>query len=179
MISRCTPRVVIVSTPNVEYNLNMMVRCKSESEGQPHCDTGWATKREREGDEAFLARLKQATKDGRLCKGCATVASNMRPKVEDYPLREKVDHRFEFTQSEFKRWAEGLALEHGYTVSFDGIGGGEFGEAAQATFHGPGPSSQVAVFERKQAVQPIRPSPSPGTLATLVWDSAEDGTARF
>ena len=60
------------------------------------------------------------------------------------------DHRFEWTQGEFKEWAAGLAAAHGYRVRFDGIGGGPFGEKQRPNepWHGPGPSSQVAIFER-------------------------------
>ena len=60
------------------------------------------------------------------------------------------DHRFEWTRAEFRAWAEGLAAEHGYSVRFDGVGGGAWDEERQpgAPCHGPGPSSQVAIFER-------------------------------
>ena len=52
--------------------------------------------------------------------------------------------------------AEGLATQHNYTVSFHGIGGGPLNEPSNpgsmgAPWHGPGPITQAAVFERPPA----------------------------
>ena len=70
------------------------------------------------------------------------------PDVGGYPLRNP-DHRFEWTRDEFRAWAEGLAHDFGYTVSFHGIGGGPFDERVPyGVWRGPGPQTQAVVFER-------------------------------
>ncbi|QBJ98096.1 3' terminal RNA ribose 2'-O-methyltransferase Hen1 [Rhodococcus sp. ABRD24] len=51
------------------------------------------------------------------------------------------DHRFEYTRTQFEIWAAGLAVTHGYDVSFSGIG--ELDET-----HGT--PTQMAVFTRKE-----------------------------
>lgn len=49
------------------------------------------------------------------------------------------DHRFEWSRAEFQAWANGVAAEHGYQVSFSGIG-----DCDQQL----GEPSQMAVFSR-------------------------------
>ncbi|XBI99118.1 hypothetical protein VPH35_019266 [Triticum aestivum] len=49
------------------------------------------------------------------------------------------DHKFEWTRSQFQRWAIGLAASHNYTVEFSGVGGSS---------DEPGYASQIAVFRR-------------------------------
>lgn len=60
------------------------------------------------------------------------------------------DHRFEWTRSQFRTWAGGLAVEYGYEVEYSGVGGN--GEE-----EGPGFASQVAVFSRCQGISKKRP----------------------
>lgn len=70
------------------------------------------------------------------------------PPVSSYPLRNP-DHRFEWTRAELRQWAEPLAAQFGYTVRFDGVGGGPLDEpAVHGVWHGPGPITQIAIFER-------------------------------
>eukprot|EP00965_Chrysotila_dentata_P211003 6186225-Pleurochrysis_carterae.AAC.1 len=69
------------------------------------------------------------------------------PPIEQYELRNS-DHRFEWTRAEFMHWAGGLADTYGYSVRYLGIGGGPMDEENNAdVWHGPGPQTQVAVFE--------------------------------
>uniref|UniRef100_A0A8R7PAT5 Small RNA 2'-O-methyltransferase n=1 Tax=Triticum urartu TaxID=4572 RepID=A0A8R7PAT5_TRIUA len=49
------------------------------------------------------------------------------------------DHKFEWTRSQFQRWATGLAASHDYTVEFSGVG---------CSSDEPGYASQIAVFRR-------------------------------
>nr|WP_226895486.1 3' terminal RNA ribose 2'-O-methyltransferase Hen1 [Luteolibacter marinus] len=49
------------------------------------------------------------------------------------------DHRFEWTRAEFRNWAERVAADHGYAVSYEGLG-------EEHPEHGP--PSQMAVFTR-------------------------------
>jgi 3' terminal RNA ribose 2'-O-methyltransferase Hen1 len=49
------------------------------------------------------------------------------------------DHRFEWTRSEFRAWAEPVAVRHGYRVTFGGVG-----EEDAAL----GPPTQMGVFRR-------------------------------
>jgi 3' terminal RNA ribose 2'-O-methyltransferase Hen1 len=50
------------------------------------------------------------------------------------------DHRFEWTRSEFREWAERVAAAHGYAVTFEALG-------EEDPEHGP--PSQMAVFQRE------------------------------
>lgn len=63
-----------------------------------------------------------------------TLFEGMKPDAMRHP-----DHRFEWTRSEFRHWAESVALAHGYSVRFDGIG-------LEDTTHGH--PTQVAIFSR-------------------------------
>mmetsp|Transcript_11528 Transcript_11528/g.34570 ORF Transcript_11528/g.34570 Transcript_11528/m.34570 type:complete len:131 (+) Transcript_11528:33-425(+) len=123
-----------------------MVTCSEEACGGAAC-------RGRGGAGLTLDEVRARSRRGQLCKGCCTYTSLLSgappPPHAHYPLRNK-DHRFEWTRAEFRAWAEGLAAEHGYSVRFDGVGGGAWDEERQpgAPCHGPGPSSQVAIFER-------------------------------
>ena len=56
------------------------------------------------------------------------------------------------------RWAHALAAEHDMSVRFDGVGGGPMDEVRSHTFHGPGPSTQIAVFVRREGAA-VPPSP--------------------
>ncbi len=58
----------------------------------------------------------------------------MQPDAMRHP-----DHRFEWTRSEFRHWAESVSLAHGYAVRFEGIGN-------EDPAHGH--PTQVAVFTR-------------------------------
>lgn len=52
------------------------------------------------------------------------------------------DHRFEWTRSEFRHWAEATVRRHGYTVRFIPVGPED---------ERTGPPTQMAVFERKNS----------------------------
>lgn len=58
----------------------------------------------------------------------------MKPGAMRHP-----DHRFEWTRAEFRHWAESVALAHGYSVRFEGIG------AEDPAYGHP---TQMAVFVR-------------------------------
>ena len=134
LLGRCAPRALIVTTPNKEYNLNAMVKC---SRTQP-CD------------RSVLSRLSpEELKKADMCKGCGLYLYGSPPHHDAYPLR-NTDHRFEWTRAEFREWATSLAAEHGYSVRFDGAGGGAWDEKQAGMFHGPGPMSQIAIFERTE-----------------------------
>lgn len=62
--------------------------------------------------------------------------------LKDGKLRHP-DHRFEWTRSEFENWANTVAEEHGYKVSFAPLG------PVDDTHGGP---SQMAVFKQEDAV---------------------------
>ena len=59
-------------------------------------------------------------------------------------------------------------------MRFDGVGGGPWDEKARHVFHGPGPSSQLAVFTRLAPSRvPSRPSTGEGLPhPPVVWESA-------
>ena len=187
LLGRCAPRTLIVTTPNKEFNLNLMVCC-SEVKTRGHECAG----RGREGITFDAIRA-----DRSLCKGCRLYTSLRnhapRPALELYKLRQ-ADHRFEWTRGEFRKWAAELAAQHGYDVRFDGIGGGAMDEERDPTnpCHGPGPSSQVAIFQRQAVAEPAaaalrsavqQPQSSPCPLKLVwssegnPWSSLEDGEA--
>jgi hypothetical protein len=152
MIGRLCPRVLIVSTPNVEYNLNMMVQCKKPTPcAKRHKVLAW--------DE--LEALKSS---GKLCSGCATFASGFRPQsCATYPRRNR-DHRFEWTRDEFQAWAHDLATEHQYAVRFDGVGGGPVDEEPTHKFHG------CDTRARSRTMTPILAACSPPpSLPSQAW----------
>jgi 3' terminal RNA ribose 2'-O-methyltransferase Hen1 len=62
--------------------------------------------------------------------------------LKDGKLRHP-DHRFEWTRAEFESWANMVAEEHGYSVSFTPLG------PVDDTHGGP---SQMAVFKQEDAV---------------------------
>ncbi|TDO33525.1 3' terminal RNA ribose 2'-O-methyltransferase Hen1 [Kribbella sp. VKM Ac-2527] len=53
------------------------------------------------------------------------------------------DHRFEWTRSEFREWADGVGREHGYDVSFRAVGSDD---------PEVGPPTQLALFRLKEVV---------------------------
>lgn len=63
----------------------------------------------------------------------------MKPGAMRHP-----DHRFEWTRAELRHWAESVALAHGYSVRFDGIG-------IEDSTHGH--PTQVAIFSRSDEVK--------------------------
>jgi 3' terminal RNA ribose 2'-O-methyltransferase Hen1 len=63
----------------------------------------------------------------------------MKPDAMRHP-----DHRFEWSRTEFRHWAESVALAHGYSVRFDGIG-------IEDSTHGH--PTQVAIFSRSDEVK--------------------------
>ena len=137
LLGRCQPRALLVSTPNKEFNLNMMVQCTMSTpcpRNDPHLTY----------DDVRRLQLAE-----RFCKPCALFVSGSPPSIDAYPLRCD-DHRFEWTRAEFTFWARALAAANGYSVSFDGVGGGPLDEAQRSgeRFHGPGPSTQIAIFVR-------------------------------
>ena len=137
LLGRCQPRALLVSTPNKEFNLNMMVQCTMSTpcpRNDPHLTY----------DDVRRLQLAE-----RFCKPCALFVSGSPPSIDAYPLRCD-DHRFEWTRAEFQIWARALAAANGYSVSFDGVGGGPLDEAQRTgeRFHGPGPSTQIAIFVR-------------------------------
>ncbi len=167
LLGRCAPRALIVTTPNKEYNLNRMVCCQNRTECEARHEVGL-------GEEARRRMIAR----GELCKGCALFCSGQPPPLESYPLRNK-DHRFEFTRRGFREWAEDLGSKHGYTVRYDGVGGGPLDEPYLPTncFHGPGPSALVCIFERRTGSTPVPSQVSTGGVGAsssaplCVWDS--------
>lgn len=67
------------------------------------------------------------------------------PRLAAGELRH-ADHRFEWTRAEFAEWSNSVATRWGYTVRLAGIGTGH---------HRFGAPTQLAVFSRTQAAQPL------------------------
>ena len=172
LLGRCKPHLFIVTTPNVEFNLNYMVNCKTER------STGKPCRKRHKSFESFEA-VKRAFDAGEICKGCkvfTTSQAGAAPPIDEYPKRNK-DHRFEWTREQFRGWAMGLAVERGYAVRFDGVGGGAWDETRRNISHGPGPSSQMAIFTRRTeeaAAAAVLTQPAERLLEApeVVWSSA-------
>ncbi|XP_037484997.1 small RNA 2'-O-methyltransferase-like [Triticum dicoccoides] len=96
VLSSFCPAVLIVSTPNYEYNPILQRSALPNKEEEQEQDAG-------------------------PCK-----------------FRNH-DHKFEWTRSQFQRWATVLAASHNYSVEFSGVGGSS---------NEPGYASQIAVFRR-------------------------------
>ncbi|VAH46033.1 unnamed protein product [Triticum turgidum subsp. durum] len=96
VLSSFCPAVLIVSTPNYEYNPILQRSALPNKEEEQEQDAG-------------------------PCK-----------------FRNH-DHKFEWTRSQFQRWATVLAASHNYSVEFSGVGGSS---------DEPGYASQIAVFRR-------------------------------
>lgn len=88
------------------------------------------------------------------------------------------DHRFEWTQAEFRLWAEGLGNTYGYEVEYTGVGkavGDEAGPMGAAV----GYASQMAVFTRRgddeghYVPAGAQPADSPPDDIAQVFDSRE------
>jgi 3' terminal RNA ribose 2'-O-methyltransferase Hen1 len=60
--------------------------------------------------------------------------------LEDGAVRH-ADHRFEWTRSEFRGWADSVAAEHGYTVRYLPVGDDD---------PAVGPPTQMAVFRKAE-----------------------------
>jgi SAM-dependent methyltransferase len=113
-LKKNTPRRMVLTTPNKEYNLHWV----------PQPDD-WLSQ-----------------EPGR----------RRRPPHFTLPKR-NLDHRFEFTRDEFRRWATAIGLDHGYHVRMEGIGGGPMDEHPPPDeWRGAGPITQVAIFERPAEV---------------------------
>ena len=145
LLGECKPRALVVTTPNKEYNFFNMTACSNPDKGQPACGR----------DDPGLTQ--PIVKERKFCKNCCKYFSDVEPRLDEYLLRND-DHRFEWTRAEFKQWAEDLGQRFGYSVRFDGVGGGAWTEEPPAEaprYHGfRGPSTQIAIFERLVGQEP-------------------------
>lgn len=85
----------------------------------------------------------------RVIRFCAPLcdADPLKPLGADgRPMRDR-DHKFEWTRSEFRAWAQRHAAAHGYTVTFQGVGiamdHGRWEEAAGGAGCDVGAATQV------------------------------------
>ena len=74
------------------------------------------------------------------------------------------------------------SLPWSWPIRFDGAGGGAWDENKRDAFHGPGPSSQIAIFTRRgmaAVAQKVPPEPLDERLPvpTVVWLSEALETA--
>ena len=92
------PRTVVITTPNSEYNV-LFEGLRATGEG-PQVT----------GEESG-----QAVRSGHL----PFTIYHLPPEAQRF--RHK-DHRFEWTRAEFESWANRVAADHGYSVSFSPIG---------------------------------------------------------
>ncbi|KAL3692474.1 hypothetical protein R1sor_006125 [Riccia sorocarpa] len=131
------PKVLIVSTPNFEYNPIL--------QGLP-----W--------DPLTNSLRKPVAVDVQQSEGKKLRLSEHHPldgKLKASPLKfRNEDHRFEWTRAEFQDWASNMAAEYCYDVKFSGVGG--TGEE-----DGPGFASQIALFSRKCELAKLAHCPTP------------------
>ncbi|KXZ56918.1 hypothetical protein GPECTOR_1g828 [Gonium pectorale] len=137
------PRVLVVTTPNWEYNA-VMRSCEAAATAAAPRRKGAAGS---SGSEPGAA------------PGAAPVAVPSGnwpgpPGRDGLPLR-CADHRFEWDRAEFHGWCGELAERWGYSVSYEDIGraNNEAAALAASGYSGPqdpGPATQMAVFRRRQ-----------------------------
>ncbi|KAI9209427.1 uncharacterized protein BJ171DRAFT_486976 [Polychytrium aggregatum] len=115
VFGRYQPRLVIVTTPNAEFNV-------------------------------FFPNLNYGTPH-------ATLRND--------------DHRFEWTRREFETWAQSIALDYGYAVSFTGVG---YWYNDEKTLTDIGFCTQVAIFQRNEpdpaAIAPVDTTAAPNESAS-------------
>ncbi|BBN05794.1 small RNA 2'-O-methyltransferase [Marchantia polymorpha subsp. ruderalis] len=124
------PQVLIVSTPNFEYNPIL--------QGLPWDPSTNSLKSQVEVIDGLESDVKQIRLSDHELNGCNSDISSLR----SVKFRNE-DHRFEWTRSEFRVWASNMAVDHSYDVKFSGVGGSGEDE-------GPGYASQIALFTRRK-----------------------------
>ncbi|EFJ41719.1 hypothetical protein VOLCADRAFT_98326 [Volvox carteri f. nagariensis] len=140
------PRLLLVTTPNWEYNLVMRTCEQLAAEA---ATTAAAANRRKPNSAGSPAPVPVPAVPGAHWPGP--------PGRDGLPLR-CGDHRFEWTRGEFRSWAEGLAGRWGYDVCFRGIGhaNDEAGALMSPGYKGPGDpgeATQMAIFRRKDGEQ--------------------------
>ena len=71
---------------------------------------------------ALVASVFGAARPATVIVTTPNVEHNVRyPTLAAGTFRHR-DHRFEWTRAQFTAWADGVAREHGYSVTFHGIG---------------------------------------------------------
>ncbi|CAM6105309.1 unnamed protein product [Calypogeia fissa] len=161
ILGKLQPKVLIVSTPNFEYNpilqgLEWDPTTNSLTSTQQSIEDTNTQDRVRTGShpDSILGSMEKRI---RLSDG----SSNGRVAQQAVKFRNE-DHRFEWTRAEFRAWASKMAEDYKYDVTFDGVGGS--GED-----DGPGYASQIAIFTRR--------SSSP-RLVELHAESSSNGDGR-
>ncbi|GLI69182.1 hypothetical protein VaNZ11_013751, partial [Volvox africanus] len=121
------PRLVLVTTPNWEYNA-VMRTCEQR------------------------AAAPRNTKNSKGGPGAPSLGGGQWPGAPDregLPMR-CGDHRFEWSREEFRSWAHGLATTWGYELTFEGVGRANDERAALQALgcDDVGEATQMAVFRR-------------------------------
>ena len=133
------PKMLILSTPNIEYNVILQKVTTDHRTNSGECENRVP---------ASMNMDNVALMDGSELKTHVVVDATISDinALDDGPSMSGViklrndDHRFEWTRAEFKEWANTLALKFGYAVEYDGVGG---------SVEDPGFASQIAIFTRK------------------------------
>ncbi|XP_020518606.1 small RNA 2'-O-methyltransferase [Amborella trichopoda] len=121
------PQTLIVSTPNHEYN-PILQRAATPDLKSPECPKG-LSERDNVTLPCMSSECPKELEEGETF----TLSCKFR----------NFDHKFEWTRKQFSEWATKLALRHGYSVEFSGVGGSADIE--------PGFASQIAVFKREKS----------------------------
>ncbi|CAI5499295.1 unnamed protein product [Closterium sp. Naga37s-1] len=147
------PRVLLVSTPNIEYN--PAIRAATPSGGgafrRGAIGSLWSRgaggsqttpSAQAAGQAGGGGKKRRKKKKGQQAGQQAgqTGQQAQEQQQQQQELRNS-DHRFEWTRKEFESWANALAQEYGYHVTFGGVG--VLPEAEHLGF-----ATQTAVFVR-------------------------------
>lgn len=129
VVLRCyCPKILIVSTPNYEYNVILQKSNNSQEDDDPD---------------------DEKNQQQQPCK------------------YRNHDHKFEWTRSQFAKWASDLATRHDYIVEFSGVGsvtGVDLGVEL-------GFASQIAVFRRKDlTVKKKNTEAGPSSHFGVIWE---------
>ncbi|KAI5080706.1 hypothetical protein GOP47_0003889 [Adiantum capillus-veneris] len=128
ILGKYAPQTLILSTPNIEYNVLLQKIVDTKTVGE--------SKRVKTTSTCLDSG---APLDDPTNKSQSVTLSDDESSAQPIKLRND-DHRFEWTRVEFQEWADNLALRFGYTVEFTGVGG---------SVEDPGFASQIALFTRK------------------------------
>lgn len=148
-----TPQTLILSTPNIEYNVILQKITADAKTNSGECkdkpstclDLYETTPSEDAMDDNHKASLTKHDQHHAMDTPALTNESQSIPLSDDDSNTQSIklrndDHRFEWTRVEFAEWADNLASRFGYTVEYAGVGG---------SVEDPGFASQIAIFTRK------------------------------
>jgi 2-polyprenyl-3-methyl-5-hydroxy-6-metoxy-1,4-benzoquinol methylase len=105
VFGRCSPRYVVVTTPNYEFNVvfndPLGAHTISSKRARPHAT--------------------HATSSSSSSSSSSTPSPTTTAPMSRLPFRH-YDHKFEWTRAEFEEWCNAVASRYGYRYTLSGVG---------------------------------------------------------